>query len=176
MITMPTERENWKLSSSIPYRTAMALAESQIQDYYRSVNRIYDRIREDENEDVFIYDLPETLDIFFTIGIQEDPDYLLNRECASFFGKNSVQYVPDPVYKGSDTYVRIAPSYFKHDLSYVSIFINNDLSGTETVQVLKPFEENKVLQIPGGETGSVVVYVFADSKGGDVLEELEILF
>lgn len=175
-ITMPTERENWKLSSSIPYRTVMAMAEGQIQSYYHTVNEIYDTIQEDENEDVFIYNIPETLDVFFTVGIHENPDYLLNRECANFFGKNSIQYVPNPVYKGEATYVRIAPSYFEHDLSYVSIFVNKDLSGTETVQVLKPFEKNKVLKIPKGETGSVVMYVFADSKGEDVIEELEILF
>lgn len=176
LIIMPIERENWKFSSCIPYRTMMALTEGSIQSCYHSANRIYDMIRKDENEDVFIYELPETLDIFLTIDIQENPNNLINKECANFFGKNSVQYVPQPVYRDGDTYVRIAPSDFEHDLSYVSIFINSDTMGTEAVQVLKPFEKNKVLQIPEGETGSVVVYVFADSKGEDMLEELEILF
>lgn len=43
----------------------------------------------------------------------------------------------------------------------------------EEIQVLKPFEKNMVLQIPEGETGSVVVYIFADSKGESILEKRE---
>lgn len=175
-IIMPIERENWKISTCIPYRTMMALAEGKIQSYYHSVNRIYDLIREDENEDVFIYELPEPVDIFFTVKIQENPNYLINRECASFFGKNSVQYVSEPVYRDGDTYVRIAKSYFENDLSYVSIFNNKETSEIEAIQVLQPLKENMVLEIPEGETGTIVIFVFADAQGESVLEQMEIKY
>lgn len=173
MIIMPIKREGWKLSSMIPYQTMMELTEGNIQSYYREVNRIYDAIRDDENEDVFIYGLPSDIDIFLPISLTQDPNYLINFECAYYFGKNSVQYVEQPVYVNGDTYVRIAPSYFEQDLSYVSIFNNNDSSGVETIQMLHPFEKNLFLQIPEGETGTVVVYVFADSKGETVIEQRE---
>ena len=147
MIIMPIKREGWKLSSMIPYQTMMELTEGKIQSYYREVNRIYDAIRDDENEDVFIYGLPSDIDIFLPINLTQDPNYLINFECAYYFGKNSVQYVEQPVYVNGDTYVRIAPSYFEQDLSYVSIFNNNDSSGVETIQMLQPFEKNLLLQM-----------------------------
>ena len=178
LVIMPTERENWKLTSLIPYKTMMELTEGNIQSYYRDVNRIYDTINNDENDDVFIYSLPEVNDLFFTIGFSEDPNYLLNRQCAQRFCKKSIQYVPEPVFVNEDgkSLIRIAPSYFEKDLSYVSIFVNSNLNGIETVQVLQPFEKNMVLEVPAGETGTVVIYTFADAQGKEMLEELEISF
>lgn len=173
MIIMPIKREGWKLSSMIPYRTMMELTEGNIQSYYREANRIYNTIRDDDNEDVFIYGLPQDIDVFLSMNLNQDPNYLINTEVATYYEKNSVQYVEQPVYVNGDTYVRIAPSYFEQDLSYVSIFNNNDSSGVETIQMLQPFEKNLFLQIPEGETGTVVVYVFADSKGETVIEQRE---
>lgn len=175
VITMPTEREGWKLSETVPYHTLMDLTEGRIQSYYREANRIYDAIRTDENEDVFIYSLPEEVDGFLCMDIIENPNHLINSEVAQYFNKKSVQCVYSPVYvsEGGDTYVRISPSYFENDLSYVSIFKICDDLGMEEIQVLKPFEKNMVLQIPKGETGSVVVYIFADSKGESILEKRE---
>ncbi len=178
LIMMPIERDGWKISSLIPYKTMMELTEGNIQSYYRDVNRIYDAISKDKNDDVFIYSLPEANDFFFNIGISEDPQYLLNVQCAKWFCKKSIQYVPQPVYVGADgkIYVRIAPSYLEEDLSFVSVFINSDMNGIKTVQILQPFEKNMVLEIPKDETGTVAVYVFANEKGDEVLEKLEISF
>lgn len=173
MIIMPIKREGWKLSAMISYRTMMELTEGNIQSYYREVNRIYDAISDDENEDVFIYELPQDIDLFLPMNLTQNPDYLINTEVAAYYEKNSVQYVEQPVYVAGDTYIRIAPSYFEQDLSYVSIFNNRESADVETIQILQPFEKNLVLQIPEGETGTVVVYVFADSKGETVLEQRE---
>lgn len=175
MIIMPIKREGWKLSSMIPYRTMMELTEGNIQNYYREVNCIYDAICDDENEDVFIYEVPEDIDLFLPMNLSQNPEYLINTEIATYYGKKSVQFVEQPVYEDveGDTYIRIAPSYFEQDLSYVSIFNNRDSLGIETVQVLQPFEQNLVLQVPKGATGTVVVYVFADSEGETVLEQRE---
>lgn len=173
MIIMPIKREGWKLSAMIPYRTMMELTEGNIQSYYRDANRIYDAISDDKNEDVFIYELPQDIDLFLPMNLTQNPNYLINSECAQYYEKNSVQYVEQPVYVAGDTYIRIAPSYFEQDLSYVSIFNNRDSSGVETIQKLQPFEKNLVLQVPEGETGTVVVYVFADPKGKTVIEQRE---
>lgn len=178
LIIMPIKREGWKVSEMIPYRTLMKLTEGQIQSYYRDANGIYDAIREDDNEDVFIFTMPKPVDEFLSMDIQEHPDYLINTECANYFGKKSVQYVSKPVYVNGeeDIYVRIAPSYFKHDLQFVSIFNNSDLQGMETIQVLSPFEKNLVIRMPSGDTGTISIYVFADSDGNEVLEEMEISY
>lgn len=176
LIIMPVERDGWKVSSMVPYRTLMKLTEGKIQSYYRDVNRIYDAMREDENEDVFIFTMPISVDEFMTMDIIENPGGLINTECANYFGKNSVQYVSQPVYACEDgnTYIRIAPSYFEHDLQFVSIFNNSDSEGTETIQILQPFEKNLLISMPHGDTGTVSIYVFADANGNDLLEEMEI--
>ncbi len=179
LIIMPIKRDGWKFSSLIPYQTMMALTKGDIQSYYHSVNRMYDDIRKDENDDVFIYEWPKSVEpegLFLSLDMDENPTSLRNSECAYYFEKNTVQFVSEPVFKSGDTYVRIAPSYFEHDLSYVSIFIHGDTSGTEMVQVLKPFEKNMVLKIPEGETGTVSVYVFGDDKGDEIIETFEISY
>lgn len=176
LIIMPIKKEGWKFSSLIPYRTLMKLTEGSIQSCYRGANEIYDAIREDKNEDVFIFTLPISVDEFLSMDIKEDPNYLINTECANYFGKNSVQYVSQPVYtsEDGDIYIRIAPSYFEHDLQFVSIFNNSDSQGMETLQILQPFEKNLLISMPHGDTGAVSIYVFADSNGNELLEEMEI--
>lgn len=178
LIIMPIKRDGWKVSSMIPYRTLMKLTEGNIQSYYRGVNEIYDAIREDENEDVFIFTMPISVDEFMSMDIKEDPEYLINMECADYFGKKSVQYVSEPVYTSGDggVYIRIAPSYFEHDLQFVSIFNNSDSQGMETIQILQPFEKNLLISMPHGDSGMVSIYVFADPEGKDMLEELEISY
>lgn len=178
LIIMPIKREGWKFSSMIPYRTLMKLTEGRIQSYYRGANEIYDTIREDENEDVFLFTMPISVDEFLSMDIKEDPNYLINTECADYFGKKSVQYVSGPVYVNGDgeTYIRIAPSYFEHDLQFVSIFNNSDSQGMETIQILQPFEKNLLIHRPLGDTGTVSIYVFADSNGDELLEEMEISY
>lgn len=176
LIIMPIKREGWKFSSMIPYRTLMKLTEGSIQSYYRGANEIYDAIREDENENVFIFTMPISVDEFLSMDIKEDPNYLINTECADYFGKKSVEYVSQPVYVNGDgdIYIRIAPSYFEHDLQFVSIFNNSDSQGMETIQVLQPFKKNLLIHRPSGDTGAVSIYVFADSDGKEMLEEMEI--
>lgn len=58
-------------------------------------------------------------------------------------------------------------------MSYVSI-INNGESGTENIQLLESLRENMVLEIPGEDTGKVVIYVFGDAEGKNCLEQREI--
>ena len=58
LIIMPIKREGWKITSLVPYRTMMELTEGNIPNYYREANKIYDAMRDDENEDVFIFTMP----------------------------------------------------------------------------------------------------------------------
>ncbi|MCI8922503.1 MAG: hypothetical protein HFI45_00640 [Lachnospiraceae bacterium] len=178
LIIMPIKREGWKITSLVPYRTMMELTEGNIPNYYREANKIYDAMRDDENEDVFIFTMPNSIDEFLAMDIKEDPNYLINTECAYYFGKRSVQYVSEPVYVSNDnkTYVRIAPSYFEHDLQFVSIFNNSASQGTEEIQVLEPFDNNLVVEMSSKDTGSVSIYVFADADGREILEEMEISY
>ena len=46
----------------------------------------------------------------------------------------------------------------------------------ETVQVLQSFENNLLIRMPHGDTGTVSVYVFADSSGEEIIEEMEISY
>ena len=156
----------------------MELTEGNIPNYYREANKIYDAMRDDENEDVFIFTMPNSIDEFLAMDIKEDPNYLINTECAFYFEKRSVQYVSEPVYVSNDnkTYVRIAPSYFEHDLQFVSIFNNSASQGTEEIQVLEPFDNNLVVEMSSKDTGSVSIYVFADADGREILEEMEISY
>ncbi len=176
VLIMPTEREGWKLSEFAPYKTLMELTDGSIQEYYRDVNRIYDVIETDENDDVFIYERPEDIEVFLPMDFNQNPKHLINTEIAQYYGKNSVQWVLEPVYKNGDTYIRIDPNSFEHDLQYVSILNNRNSAGVESVQIVEPFEKNLVLQIPEGETGTVVVYVFADATGENIVEQREFAY
>lgn len=179
LLTMPTEREGWKISEMIPYRTLMELTDGSIQEYYRDVNRVYDAIRTDENDNVFIYERPEDIDIFLPMNLNQDPEYLINTEIAYYYEKDSVQWILEPVYKSvdtGDTFVRIDPNSFQNDLTYVSVFNSENNGEIAEVQVLEPLEENLVVRIPKGKTGTVVVYVFADAKGENLVEQREFAY
>lgn len=174
LVVMPAETDGWKVTSLIPLKTMVELADGDIQEYYRDVNRVYDAISADSNENVFLHEELKPADTFWEADIAEDPNGYMNITCASYYQKESVQYVTRPVYHSGDiTYVRIETSGFHEDLSYVSI-INNGASGTENIQILEPLTENMVLEIPGEETGNVAIYVFGDSEGKVCLEQREI--
>lgn len=174
IVVMPAEADGWKVTSLIPLKTMVELADGDIQEYYRDVNRVYDAISADSNENVFLHEGLKPADTFWEADLAEDPNCYMNITCASYYQKESVQYVTQPVYHSGDiTYVRIETSGFHEDLSYVSI-INNGASGTENIQILEPLTENMVLQIPGEETGKVEIYVFDDATGKVCLEQREI--
>lgn len=174
LVAMPAQKDGWKMTSLIPLKTLVELADGDIQEYYRDVNRVYDAIGEDKNENVFLHEQLSPADTFWEMDIAEDPSGYMNTSCASYYRKKSVQYVTQPVYHSGDvTYVRIETSGFQEDLSYVSI-LNTSEAGIETIQSLEPLAGNMVLEIPGDASGKVEIYVFGDAEGKICLEQREI--
>ena len=173
-IIMPSSKPAWTLDQMVPYKTLVELANGSIQHYYREVNRIYEAIRNDENEDVFVTEIPKQLDIFEVIVFPDDPTHFLNTTLASYFNKKSVQGVSEVVYYSADTtYIRISPDTFNTDLSYVTIV--NDCEGDiQMLQVLEPLQKNLVIEVPAGKSGKVGIYAYADEKGQTCVLQKEI--
>lgn len=44
----------------------------------------------------------------------------------------------------------------------------------EVIQLLKPFEEKEILNVPNGETGEIYIHIFADESGNELLEKSSI--
>ena len=177
LIAMPSINPAWKISELIPYTMLEQIAVREFKNYNEEVNELYHSIGADENEDVFIYDLPEKIDNFPSVSIDEDMASWLNPNIAEYYGKKSLQYVPSPLYvnMSGEKVVRISPAMFECDLNYVSIFKVSDKSQeVEVIQVLEPFTINKIINIPADEKGTVGVYVFADKDGKTKLSELVI--
>lgn len=152
----------------------IALADGRIQKYYREVNRIYETCAENKGKDVFIYSLPQEVDVFSSIYLEEDPTWDVNVEFANYFQNRSVQLVLNDVFHGEDaTYVRISPSSFVEDMSYVTI-VNTLKEDTQIIQILEPLNENLVIQIPANLSGKIGIYVFADSEGKERVLQREI--
>lgn len=69
----------------------------------------------------------------------------------------------------------ILPAITKSDLQYISVFKkNNEIKNSQTVQLLNPFNESIVLDIPDDEKGEINIYIFADKTGNKMLEEVTI--
>lgn len=82
--------------------------------------------------------------------------------------------VLNDVFHGEDaTYVRISPSSFVEDMSYVTI-VNTLKEDTQIIQILEPLNENLVIQIPANLSGKIGIYVFADSEGKERVLQREI--
>lgn len=162
------------MTSFVPYKTMIALADGRIQRYYREVNHIFETCAENKDKDVFIYSLPEEVDIFSSIYLEEDPTWDVNVEFANYFQNRSVQLVLNDVFYGEDTtYVRISPSSFIEDMSYVTI-VNTLEEDTQIIQVLEPLNENLVVEIPANHSGKVGIYAFADYEGKECVLQKEI--
>lgn len=174
VMIMSIRSDGWLLTSFVPYKTMIALADGKIQEYYRDVNRIYETCAENKNKDVFINSLPETVDIFSNIYLKEDPKWDVNVEFANYYQNRSVHLVLNDVYHGEDiTYVRISPSSYEGDMSYVTI-VNTWEEDTQIIQILEPLNENMVIEIPAKQTGKVGIYAFADSEGRECIFQREI--
>lgn len=174
VMIMPIRSEGWAVTSFVPYKTMIALADGRIQKYYREVNRIYETCAENKGKDVFIYSLPQEVDVFSSIYLEEDPTWDVNVEFANYFQNRSVQLVLNDVFHGEDaTYVRISPSSFVEDMSYVTI-VNTLKEDTQIIQILEPLNENLVIQIPANLSGKIGIYVFADSEGKERVLQREI--
>lgn len=174
VMIMPIQSDGWMVTSFVPYKTMIALADGRIQGYYREVNHIFETCAENKDKDVFIYSLPEEVDIFSSIYLEEDPTWDVNVEFANYFQNRSVQLVLNDVFYGEDTtYVRISPSSFIEDMSYVTI-VNTLEEDTQIIQVLEPLNENLVVEIPANHSGKVGIYAFADYEGKECVLQKEI--
>lgn len=175
-IIMPSHEAGWAWDSFIPYKTLVKLSNGSIQEYYRDVNRIFESIASDQNEDVFVSGLPQALDIFEVIVFPEDPANFMNAAMANYYNKRSIQGVSETVYYGADTtYVRISPDSFIEDLSYVSI-INYEGDTKEMIQKLKPFNKNLVIEIPAERSGTIEVKIYSGADGKTCIEKREISY
>lgn len=173
-IFMPNYRSGWTWNSMVSYRTLIELTDGSIQEYYRDVNRILDRIENDENEDVFVSEVPAQIDVFEVMVFPEDPNHFMNIVMADYFNKKSIQGVSSPVYYGEDkTYIRISKDSFEEELSYVTI-VNAWDDNIVRIQVLEPLNKNLVIEVPEGQTGKVGIYVYADAGGKECILQREI--
>lgn len=175
-IVMPSHKAGWTWDSFVPYKTLVELANGSIQEYYRDVNRIYESIENDENEDVFVSEVPKQLDIFEVIAFPDDPTHFLNTMIASYYNKKSVQGVFETVYYGAETtYVRLSPDSFPEDLSYVTI-INYEDDTQEMIQELKSFDKNLVIEVPSEKSGTIEVNIYSGADGKNLIEKREITY
>lgn len=174
VVIMSVQNEGWLLTSFVPYKTMIALADGKIQEYYRDVNQIYEACAENKNKDVFIDAMPESVDVFSVILLKEDPKWGINMDLTNYYQNRSVHLVLNDVYYGGDmTYIRISPLNFEEDMSYVTI-VNSWEEDTQIIQVLEPLNENLVIEAPAEQVGKVGIYAFADSEGQECILQREI--
>jgi hypothetical protein len=181
IIQMQNINSNWKISETVPYQIWQQLGNNEFGEYYDNVKELYEYISKDDNEDVFIYQLPNEIANFSSVSdsVTEDMNYWTNTAISSYFGKSSVQYVKSPVWipsdDSADKVIRISNDMFDQECNFVSIFIkNDDNQSMDIVQVLEPLVSNKVITIPNDQNGEVVIYVFDDMEGKELLDELTI--
>lgn len=176
IVIMSAQKDTWLLTSFVPYKTMMALADNEIQEYYHDVNRLYETCAANKGKNVFIYEEPKVVDVFSRIHIGENPMWGICIDLTNYYENKSVHLVLNDVAYGADTtYVRISPSAFEEDLSYVTI-VNNFEEDTQIIQVLEPLSENMVIEIPAGQTGKVGIYAFADAEGQKCIMQKEIAY
>lgn len=79
---------------------------------------------------------------------------------------------------GDDTKrILIAPAISKIDLKYISIFKKVDgTENIEAIQILKPFNENIILNVPEYESGEIYIKIFSNEIGDNILEEMTIRY
>lgn len=176
LIIMGNLNSSWIISNLVPVRMWREIGKDSYKSYYNEVKMIYDKIESDSNKDVFIYDLPDSIDTFQKIDISEDMSSWVNVEMAQYFGKDSVQLVNDLIYVQGDGQknIRISPNTFEAGGGYVSVFKLDDVSQvTETLYLLEPLDSNKVIRIPAADTGKIAIYLFADSEGSVPVDMIE---
>lgn len=178
-IVMVNINQSWKLSQMTFFKMWELIGKDKYREYYNEVNDIYDSIAEDTNEDVFIYEKPDDISEFAVFNISEDMSDWINKSVASYYGKQSVQFVADTVYEQSDgeKIVRISPEILEGEKRYVSIFkVDDETQAVEILQVLQPLDKNMVLSIPKDEKGSVGIYAFEDAEGKLQIAEAKISY
>ena len=177
LIFMPNINPAWKLTQLVPFQMWELISEDAYKKYYSEVNEIYDFIAHDSNEDVFIYEEPQAVLHFPSIDISEDMSDGMTKAIALYYGKQSVQFVSEPVCVQSNGQknIRISPEMIEGQSGYVSIFkIDNTTQQTEAIQVLQPLNANRIISASKDESGRVVIYIFADSEGKTQIGEMEI--
>ncbi len=176
LIIMGNLNSSWIMSNLVPFRMWKEIGKGSYKSYYNEVKTIYDKIASDSNKDVFIYDLPDSIDTFQKIDISEDMSSWVNVEMAQYFGKNSLQFVSDIISVQNDGQknIRISPDTFEAGGGYISVFQLDDAAQvTETLCLLEPLDSNKVFSIPADEKGRIAIYLFADSEGTIPLDVIE---
>lgn len=167
---------SWKISESVPVQMWQQISKGMYRDYYNEVKDFYDKIASDTNDDVFLYDLPESSVFMKNVNISQDMSYWINCAIAEFYGKKSVQYVTEAVVEQVDgkKNIRISPVMFGNRSGYVSVFkIDSVTQETEALTVLQPLDVNILITLQSDEHGKIVVYLFADSEGKEYVDERE---
>lgn len=169
LVVMPNINSTWRISALIPYKMWEQVANHSYKSYYDAVNNIYNMIKTDRNEDVFVHDLPgEGIICFPTMDLSEDMSWWVNCGIAEYYGKRSVQYVSSNVYDygNGEKNIRIYPEMFEAGSKYVSIYKTNSITQeVETIQELKPFDSNLIISTHNGENGEINIYAYEDELG-----------
>lgn len=167
----------WKISASVPYQMWRNIAKGSYKGYYEKICNILDNILNDNNENVFVYSIPEPVQYFPSIEISENESYWINTRLAACYNKKTVQYVPNPVYIRSDgqKVVRISSQMLDTNLDYVSIYkIDSSTQNTEVIQELQPLDTNMIFNMQAGENGMIQIYAYDDALGSNQIGEKHI--
>lgn len=170
LIMMANVNPSWKLSQLISAKMWNELAYGSYKEYHDEVNRIYDFIANDNNEDVFVYKVPKDVEGFMEVVIAtEDMTSWVNTAVARYYGKKSVQYVSNPLAvqrEDGQKNIRISQETFGGKAGYLTIFNNNlKTQQVEELQVLQPLESNMIISFQEEDTGVLGVYLFSDNEG-----------
>lgn len=113
----------------------------------------------DYGADIFIYETAERYATGLEIGLD---NFRVS------FVSSSVEDADDKTKK-----ITLKPAISKVDLQFVSIFKKADgAENLETIQEMKPFNEELCLNVPEDESGEIYTYIFTDESGEEILEEV----
>ena len=135
-----------------------ALAPSLATQFEHSI-WIHDQIF--DQQQIFDYDA----DIFILETAERYEQSLKN--CRVSFFSASIEDSENEIKK-----ISISQTVSTADLLYMSIFKKADKTeNTETIQILQPFDETTVLNVPEYENGEIYITIFSDGTGNTILEE-----
>ena len=177
MVIMANINSSWRFSQSVFWKMWEEIAQGSYREHYNEVHELYNLIASDTNENVFVYEKPQSIDDFAEVYLSEDMSDNYNRAIAQYYHKESVQYVSEPLYTRRDggKNIRISSNLFDGQTGYVSIFkIYGAEQSVEALQILSPIESNVVINVSKEENGRIAIYLFADSEGKVQIDEMEI--
>lgn len=177
LILMSSLNPSWRASQYMVVQMWEDVARGSYKRYYEKVNEIYDLIRNDPDENVFIYEMPEEVANFPTFRLNQDMSWADNSASASYYGKESVQvvYAPLAVQENGQKNIRISQKILGDQAGYLSIYeIDEDDQVTEIIQEREFLDSNMIISRPPEKTGKIKLYLYEDQEGMIQLEETEI--